>query len=137
MFQMPTAQVPLRLAAAPAWVNSVVVPALWTMAIRKKSALDELDPCARYHDRDRLRVPVEGSVMAGERMLVVPPSMSKLPAPVPASRPVTRSLTPETVVPSCLAPLEVVASGSPRSHAPVVAVSVPLGLVVQPVAVSK
>jgi hypothetical protein len=36
-----------------------------------------------------------------------------------------------------LVPLEVVASGSPRSHAPVVAVSVPDGLVVQPVAVSR
>ena len=41
------------------------------------------------------------------------------------------------MVPSCLAPLEVVASGSPRSQAPRVAVSVPFGLTVQPVAVSK
>ena len=44
---------------------------------------------------------------------------------------------PLVVVPSCLAPPLSVASGSPRSHAPVVAVSVVFGLVVQPVAVSK
>src|SRR4029078_3767871 len=56
---------------------------------------------------------------------------------VPASRPVLRSLVPLTVVPNCFVPLEVVAAGSPRSHAPVVAVSVPFGLVVQPSAVSK
>ena len=37
---------------------------------------------------------------------------------MPARRPVTRSLLPLTVVPSCLVPLDVVASGSPRSHAP-------------------
>src|SRR5688572_8527222 len=75
--------------------------------------------------------------MAGERTLDAPPSRSYVPAEVPASRPVTRSLTPLTVVPSCFAPLEVVAAGSPRSHAPVVAVSVPPALVVQPVAVSN
>ena len=73
-------------------------------------------------------MPVAGSAMAGERMVVVPPSMSKSPAAAPARRPVTRSLTPLTVVPSCLAPPEVVAAGSPRSHRPVVAVSVPSGL---------
>src|SRR5687767_13438738 len=121
MFQLPTAQAPLRFVAAPAWVKSVVVPPLWTMEMRKKSALEELDPWARYQDIDRVRVPVAGSAIDGDRMLVLPPSMSKSPAPDPASRPVTRSLTPDTVVPSCLVPLEVVAAGSPRSHAPVVA----------------
>jgi hypothetical protein len=137
MLQVPTPQAPLRSVAAPAWVNSVVVPPLWMMDTRKKSADEEFEPWARYHDRDTFRVPVDGKRMAGERTLVMPPSISKLPAPVPASRPVTRSFTPETVVPSCLVPLDVVVCGSPRSHAPVVAVSVPLGLVVQPVAVSK
>ena len=127
----------MRLTAAPAWLNSCVVPPLWTMETRKKSADDEFEPWARYHDRDRFSVPVLGSVIAGERMDVVPPSISNSPAEAPASRPVTRSLTPETVVPSCLVPLEVVVAGSPRSQAPVVAVSVPLGLAVQPVAVSK
>src|SRR5262249_55112215 len=63
--------------------------------------------------------------------------MSLAPAEAPASRPVTRRLTPLTVVPSCLGPLEKVASGTPRSHSPVVAVSVPFGLRVQPRLVSK
>jgi len=76
-------------------------------------------------------------VIAGDRMLVTSPSMSWVPASVPASRLVTRSLVPETVVPSCLTPDELVCCGSPRSHWPVVAVSVPFGLVVQPVAVSN
>src|SRR5512133_1311451 len=75
--------------------------------------------------------------MAGERIEVMPPSMSFAPAEEPASLPVTRSLLPLTVVPSCLAPLELTASGSPRSHWPVVAVSVLLGLIVQPAFVSK
>src|SRR5262244_3122487 len=70
-------------------------------------------------------------------MEVVPPSMSLAPTEAPASRPVTRSLTPLTVVPSCMVPPEVVVSGSPRSHCPVVAVSVPFGFVVQPWLVSK
>src|SRR5688572_3811223 len=63
--------------------------------------------------------------------------MSKSPAAAPAAGPVDRSLEPLTVVPSCLMPLELVSAGLPRSHAPVVAVSVPLGLVVQPNADSK
>ena len=46
-------------------------------------------------------------------------------------------MTPETVVPSCLVPAEVVVSGSPRSHSPVVALSVALGFTVQPRLVSK
>src|SRR5690349_24882564 len=75
--------------------------------------------------------------MLGERTLVVPPSTSLAPALAPASRAVTRSLLPLTVVPSCLGPLESVASGSPRSQAPVTAVSVPLGLATQPRPVSK
>ena len=107
------------------------------MRTRRKSALDELLPCARYQDSDSVSVPVDGSVICGDRIEVTPPSMSNSPALAPASRPVTRSLTPLTVVPSCLVPLELVAAGSPRSHCPVVAVSVPLGLVVQPAAASK
>src|SRR6185503_8130099 len=137
MFQLPLAQAPLRLLAAPAWLNSCVVPPLWTIETRKKSALEAFDPCARYQDRDSVSVPLAGNVIAGERTLVVPPSMSKSPAPVPAAPPVTRSKLPLTVVPSCLAPDEVVSAGFARSHAPVVAVSVPPGLVVQPVAVSN
>src|SRR5262245_24412291 len=71
-------------------------------------------------------------------MDVTPPSMSLVPAPAaPKSGPVTRSLTPLTVVPSCLVPLEVVVSGLARAHCPVVAVSVPLALVAQPWLVSK
>src|SRR6266540_591691 len=70
-------------------------------------------------------------------MDVTPLSMSLVPTEAPASRPVTRSLTPLTVVPSCMVPPEVVVSGSPRSHCPVVAVSVPFGLVVHPWLVSK
>src|SRR6185295_5858125 len=75
--------------------------------------------------------------MAGDWIEVTPPSTSLTPAEAPARRPVTKSLTPETVVPSCFVPPDVVVSGSPRSHWPVVALSVPLGLVVQPVEVSK
>ena len=60
-------------------------------------------------------------------MDVTPPSMSLAPAEAPARGPVTRSLTPLTVVPSCLVPLEVVVSGLARAHCPVVAVSVPFG----------
>src|SRR3954462_3919293 len=75
--------------------------------------------------------------MAGERIDGMPPSMSFTPALDPASRAVTRSLLPLTVVPTCFVPLESVASGSPRSHAPVAAVSVPFGLVCQPRLVSK
>jgi hypothetical protein len=67
----------------------------------------------------------------------MPPSMSKSPAEVPAAAPVTRSKTPLRAVPSCLVPLLVVGCGSPRSHRPVVAVSVPDGLTVQPRACSK
>jgi hypothetical protein len=37
---------------------------------------EELLPWARYQDSDRPRVPVAGSVIAGERTLVAPPSMS-------------------------------------------------------------
>ena len=44
---------------------------------------------------------------------------------------------PLTVVPSWVATPELVAAGSPRSNVPEVAVSVPAGLAVQPVAVSK
>jgi len=55
---------------------------------------------------------------------------------VPADAPVTRSLTPLTVLLSCVVtPLELVPAGLPRCHCPVVAVSVPAGLIVQPVAV--
>jgi hypothetical protein len=81
-------------------------------------------------------VPV-GSVIAGDRMVVVPPSTSLAPALAPAVAPVTRSLLPLTVVPSWVATPEVVAAGSPRSKVPLTAVSVAPALVVQPVAVSN
>src|SRR5689334_12024935 len=100
MFQLPVAQAPLRFVAAPAWLNSCVVTPLWTIETRKKSALEAFDPCARYHDRESVSVPDAGNAMAGERMLVVPPSTSKSPAAVPAAPPVTRSKLPLTVVPS-------------------------------------
>src|SRR5689334_7985319 len=100
MFHVPLAQAPSRLLAAPAWVNRAVVPPLWTMETRKKSALEAFEPWARYQDSDRFSVPVTGRVMAGERTLVTPPSMSAAPALLPASRPVTRSLLPEAVVPN-------------------------------------
>src|SRR5262245_30615022 len=71
-------------------------------------------------------------------MEVVPPSTSFAPAEPPNSRAVTRSLVPLKVVPSCVTVVpEVACSGSPRSHWPVVAVSVPFGLVVHPWLVSK
>ena len=50
MFQVPVVQAPLRLVAAPAWLNSCVVPPLWTTLTRKKSALEALLPWARYQD---------------------------------------------------------------------------------------
>src|SRR6185503_8611648 len=54
-----------------------------------------------------------------------------------ANGPVTRSLTPLTVVPSCFAPFDVVASGLALAHCPVVAVSVPFALATHPKLVSK
>src|SRR5262245_21031098 len=136
MLAEPTVHDPSTSAAAPTRLSTVCVVDP-TMRTRRKSALDELLPCARYQDSDSVSVPVDGSVITGDRIEVLPPSTSNAPALDPASRPVTRSLVPLTVVPSCLAPLEVVGSGSPRSHSPVVAVSVPLGFGVHPVAVSK
>ena len=44
---------------------------------------------------------------------------------------------PDGTVPSCLAPLADVDAGLPRANAPLVAVSVPSGFVVQPRAASK
>ena len=82
-------------------------------------------------------MPLDGRTMAGDWIEVVPLSTSFVPDDVPASRPVTRSLTPLTVVPCCFVPVEVVVSGLPRSHNPEVAVSVPLGFLVQPLLVSK
>src|SRR6185503_4778777 len=74
--------------------------------------------------------------MGGDRTDVVPPSTSSSPAAPPLS-PVTRQFEPPAQAPSWVAIPDEVACGAPRCQAPVVAVSVPLGLVVQPVAVSK
>src|SRR5688572_9053037 len=63
--------------------------------------------------------------------------MSFAPALAPARGPVTSAFEPLVVASSCLGPLESVACGLPRSHAPVVAVSVAFGLVCQPRLVSK
>ena len=68
---------------------------------------------------------------------MTPPSTSLMPALAPARRPVTRSFTPLTAVPSCFGSADAVDSGSPRSQRPAVAVSVPLAFAVQPSAVSK
>ena len=85
-----------------------------------------------------MMVPVEGSVIGGDSTLVTPPSTSDVPALRPAAAPVTRSLEPLTVVPSCrVTPPLLVPAGLPRAHWPVVAVSVPDGFVVQPRLVSK
>src|SRR5262245_30849383 len=70
-------------------------------------------------------------------MVVTPPSTSLAPADAPAVRPVARQLMPLNALPSCLGPPESVGSGSPRSQRPVVAVSVPAGLRVQPRSLSK
>ena len=130
------AHTPSTSVAAPIRWNAtlVVVP---TTLTRRKSALVALEPCARYWLNVSVSVPLAGNVIAGERIDVTPPSMSFTPALAPASRAVTRSFTPLVVVPSCFVPLELVASGSPRSHAPVAAVSVPFGFVCQPRATSK
>ena len=84
-------------------------------------------------------VPVAGKVIAGDWMEVVPPSMSLAPTAVPAVSPVTRQLAlPPAHSPSCrLVPPELVGCGLPRAQAPVLAVSVPLGLTVHPRAASK
>src|SRR3990170_4380120 len=76
--------------------------------------------------------------MLGERMDVTPPSMSSLPTPAPASGPVTRSRLPLTVVPSCMgAPSRLVSWGSPGVQRPVIALSEPKGLRLQPRSLSK
>src|SRR4051812_49348822 len=105
------------------------------MRMRRKSALEAFEPCARYADALSRRPLAFGSVIGGERIEVVPPSTSLSPAAAPAAAPVTRSLVPLTVVPSCLGPLLSVACGSPRFQRPVVALS-PLGEV-QPESVSN
>jgi hypothetical protein len=46
--------------------------------------------CARYQENDSVNVPV-GSVIAEDRIVVVPPSTSLAPALAPAVAPVTRS----------------------------------------------
>src|ERR1044072_6196036 len=74
--------------------------------------------------------------MGGDWIDVVPPPTSLSPA-APPLRPVTRQFEPPAQAPSWVAMPDEVACGRPRCQAPVVAVSVPLGLVVQPVAVSK
>src|SRR5262249_51069263 len=63
--------------------------------------------------------------------------MSFTPGEDPAGGPVTRSFTPLVGGAGWLGPLAFVGAGTPRSHWPVVAVSVPFGLVVQPLSVSK
>ena len=60
MFHVPLAQAPSRLLAATACVNRTVVPPLWTMETRKKSALEAFEPSARYHDSARFGGPVAG-----------------------------------------------------------------------------
>src|SRR5688572_28412825 len=115
MFHCPVAHAASRSTAEPAWVNRAVVPPLWTMLTRKKSALVALLPWPRYHDRARFRVPPAGRVIAGERTEDVPPSRPLAPALPLSRRPVTRSLVPLVVVPSCFGPEESEASGSPRS----------------------
>jgi hypothetical protein len=130
------AQAAARLVAAPGWLNTWVVLPVTTLT-RKKSALLALLRCARYQENERVIAPL-GRVIAGDWTLVTPPSTSASPAAAPAAEPVTRSLLPLTVVPSCrVTPPLVVAAGSARTHAPVVAVSVAPALTVQPVAVSK
>src|SRR6185295_390684 len=79
----------------------------------------------------------EGRVMAGDWIDVVPPSTSFAPAEAPAGRPVTRQFDPPAQAPSWVVTPDDVACGVPRAHCPVVAVSVPLGFVVQPSAVSN
>ena len=73
-------------------------------------------------------------MIAGDWIEVSPPSTSWVPASLPASGPVTRSNDPLVVVPSCLAPDELVSAGFARSQRPVVAVPATR---VQPVAVSN
>src|SRR5262245_14634066 len=107
------------------------------MLTRKKSSAVALVRVARYQLKLRVRVEEAGSVIEGEMIEVVPPSTSLTPAEAPARRAVTRSLVPLTVVPFCRAtPPLVVASGSPRSHSPVVAV-LTWPVRVQPRSVSK
>ena len=63
-----------------------------------------------------------GRLMLGERIEVVPLSMSLAPTPLPAEPSVTRSKLPLTVVPNCMVlPPLLVVSGLARSHWPVVA----------------
>src|SRR5687768_16176313 len=76
--------------------------------------------------------------MGAERTVVVPPSRSFALA-VPLSRaPVTRFIRPDVVVPSWRGwPPSELWSGLPRCQPPRTAVSVPVGLTVQPRPISR
>ena len=87
---------------------------------------------------DSVRVPVAGKVIAGERIEVDTAVDVVRTGAGHAGQPRRHEIVhPLVVVPNCFGPLESVASGSPRSHAPVVAVSMPLGLVCHPRLVSN
>ena len=69
--------------------------------------------------------------MVVERSVLIP-SRSRSSGLLPAPPPVTNAREPETVVPSCLTPFEVVWAGSARCQRPSLAVSVPSGFAAQP-----
>src|SRR5205807_2440399 len=84
------ANVPATLVAAPAWLSTVlvVVPTTWT---RKKSSVVALLRCAKYDWNVSVMVLPAGSAIAGDWIVVAPPSTSLTPALAPAAPAVTRS----------------------------------------------
>ena len=66
------AQAPLRLLVALACWKTCVTVVPETMLTRRKSALDEFEPCARYHEKVSDGAPA-GRAIAGEVTLVTPP----------------------------------------------------------------
>src|SRR5206468_12966175 len=72
---------------------------------------------------------LDGSVMTGDTTLVRPPSRSFADGDDPAASPVMKAYRPDGTWSGCFRPdAVVVGDGSPRCHAPAVAVSLPSGL---------
>ena len=103
-----------------------------TTETRKKSSLEELCRWANEYSNDRVDSTLAGTASNSETTDVTPPSTSLTPT-VPSSwPPVTKALLPWAASSCNSTPFQAVPTGVVASQTPVVAVSVPLGLIVQP-----
>ena len=121
-----------------AWLNTTVAFPPTTTLTRKKSAEVALFRCARYHENDSVCVPPAGSAIAGDWMLVV------AAVDVVRARARAGGEPGDEVVGAADGRAELQRDAAARGlrvtalpTRPSSAVSVPLGLVVQPSAVSN